>query len=246
MNFDYLYVSPKHLSGKNWAIIVLPEIFGIHPFIKQVTDNLASEHQVLALALDHLYAGTGKIELYDYETGHEQAFTAMNAVTGEKFLDLFTQTINQVRKLHPEIEHFVSLGFCFGGRLALLSGVHGGVSKIVSFYGGGPHAEFYRGKGSVEALANARAESDLDILAFYGEQDQMIPATDRVKTKDLLSKAHINYTEHIYNCGHAFANCQSIAPSLLLNKFCKLYLVFSLDLIIKNDLYEKSFQFKIF
>lgn len=208
MNGDYLYINPDHISGKNWALVVLPEIYGLHDFIKSTTDRLAEQSGVLGIALDHLYTATGQARVYDYQTEAEAGADAMQKVTGEKFVQLLRQTLDQAQAKHPEIKQFVVLGFCFGGRLALLAGVDRRVAKIVSFYGGGPHQPFYQGQGAVEALAKARRDDNsLHILALYGGQDSLIPAEDRDKTEQLLKAASIDYRAVVYpEAGHAFAN----------------------------------------
>ncbi len=207
MNQPYIYFNDKNQTDKDRALVVLPEIFGMQPFITQTVDRLAKQFGVLGLGFDHLYVGTNKVQLYDYQTGGEAGIAAMQKVSGEKFLSLFSQTFDELQKQYPAIKHVIVLGFCFGGRLAFLTGRDKRVNKIISFYGGGPHTPFYAGMGSVEALTQVRHDdSSLQVLAFYGSQDQSISETDRNKTKQLFSTAHISYQEHVYDAPHAFAN----------------------------------------
>ena len=206
MQKNYLYINDSNVD-RDWAVVVLPEIYGLHKFIKSTVDKFANEFRVLSIAVDHLYSATGKAELFDYNTQSDQAIATMNQVTGEGFLQLLTETLDDIQKQYPNIKHFVVNGFCFGGRLAFLSGVDKRVSKIISYYGGGPHVSFYNDKGSVETLAKARGgDKTLSVLAFYGEEDGMIPASDRQKTKELLTDANISYQSNVFPTGHAFAN----------------------------------------
>lgn len=207
MKQPYLYSNIKHVSHR--AVVVLPEIFGVTDFIKGVVDKCAEEFQMPAYALDHFYAVTGKFEVFDYAKDAERGMAIMNQMTGEQFMNLFTQALDEIQAEQPDIQEFIVLGFCFGGRLAYLSGVDKRVSRVVSFYGGQPHKEgYYKGMTPVGALAEARkGDEGLAVLGLYGGQDASIPAEDRAKTKQLFGQAGISYTEKVYEqAGHAFFN----------------------------------------
>lgn len=206
MNKPYLYANTKHEAAK--AVIVLPEIFGITDFIKSVTDRFAQEFGVPAFALDHFYSVTGKAEVFDYYGDYTRNMEIMNSMKGEDFYKLFTQALDDIQAEYPNLKEFVVVGFCFGGRLAYLAGVDPRVSKAISFYGGQPHLpNYFEGKSPVEALADARRGGELQVLSFYGGQDESIPSEDRAKTKQQLNQAHINYIEQVYeDAGHAYFN----------------------------------------
>ncbi len=206
MNKPYLYSNTKHRA--TCAVIVLPEIFGITDFIKSVTDRFADEFSLPAFALDHFYSVTSKAEVFDYYGDYDRNVAIMNQMHGEDFYRLFQQALEDIQEEYPDITKFVVCGFCFGGRLAYLAGMDSRVTNILSFYGGQPHiANYFEGKSPVEALAHTRGDSQLEVLAFYGEQDESIPAQDRVKTKELLGAAKIGYTEKVYaDAGHAYFN----------------------------------------
>lgn len=208
MDKAYIYLNSHHDSQRDWAVVVLPEIYGLHPFIRKTVDDFAEEFGVVALALDHLYAGTGQSERYDYQTGAAAGMAAMQQVTGAAYLDLLGSLLEELQRQYPAVRHVAVCGFCFGGRLAFLSGVDKRVERIISFYGAGPHAPFYNGLGCVEALTTARAhDTKLKVLALYGGQDNSIPVDDRTQTEKLLHQAGIAYQADVYDdAGHAFAN----------------------------------------
>lgn len=206
MNKPYIYANTTHKTNR--AVIVLPEIFGVTEFIQRTVDRFAREFEIVAFALDHFYAVTGEVEVLDYSTGMARGVEIMQQMTGEGFYRLFTQALDEIQAEHSEISEFIVVGFCFGGRLAYLAGMDERVSRLVSFYGGQPHMpNYFEGKSPVEALAAARGGSGLEVLAFYGGQDESIPAGDRAKTKQLLGEASIHFTEKVYEqAGHAYFN----------------------------------------
>lgn len=206
MNKPYLYANTKHEATK--AVIVLPEIFGITDFIKQVTNRFADEFSLPAFALDHFYSVTGKAEVFDYYGDYSRNMEIMNSMKGEDFYKLFQQGLDDIQAECPSITEFIVVGFCFGGRLAYVAGMDERVSKVISFYGGQPHApNYFMGKSPVESLIDARSGSAVKVLSFYGGQDESIPLEDRAKTKQLLESAKINYAEEVYEqAGHAYFN----------------------------------------
>lgn len=204
---EYLYQSPGNSVAAERAIIVLPEIFGVTKFNQTAADRLAQELGCAGFALDYFYAVTGKVEVFDYSNA-EPGMKIMQTVTGEKFVDIFTSALQEINKSFPKVKAISVLGFCFGGKLALLSGVDQQVNRIASFYGSNPHQpDFYQGQSVVEALAaNRQADSDLKVMGLFGADDPSIPEDDRDKTKQLLTEASINYQEKVYSAGHAFMN----------------------------------------
>lgn len=207
---DYSYTNDQSTeTGKDWAIIVLPEIFGLNSFIRGTVDRLAATHGVAVTALDHFYPFTGAARVYDYVADREEAHHAMTIVTGEKFMDFLSHELDMLQAVHPSVKHFAVIGFCFGGRLAYLAGVDQRVSTIVSYYGAGPHTEnFYKNLSAVETLAQTRkGAKDLRVLALYGGTDASIPEEVRAKTSTTLTDAGIPFDEVVYpEAGHAFCN----------------------------------------
>lgn len=183
-----------------WAIVVLPEIFGVNGFVSGTVERLGSTHGVPAYAVDFFFPVTGEHKVYDYLTDREAAHGAMGSVTNEVFNTYFKSELDRIQAEHPEVKKFAVVGFCFGGRLAYLTGLDTRVQKIVSYYGG-------RAKECVAQLAQVRANSDLKVLALFGGTDESIPAADRASTKAKLDSAHIAYEEVVYaDAGHAFCN----------------------------------------
>lgn len=204
---EALYTSAKNPMHSERAVIVLPEIFGMNTFIKATTDRFAEELGVKAFALDHFYPVTGTSQVYPYDS-HDEPMKLMQQLSGQDFLDLFTTTLEQISQNNPEIKQFDVCGFCFGGKLAFLTGTDQRISRIVSFYGSRAiDPGFYQNKSAIQTLIDARSkDANLKVLGLFGESDPTIPAEARAETKRLLESARINYLEKVYQAGHAFMN----------------------------------------
>lgn len=211
MNTEYLYTSKHYTGSSDTAVIVLPEIFGITDFITRTADRFAEEFQCHSFALDFFYQLTGTPNKFDYESDMQRGVELMQQMRGEDFLMIFNDAIEQITATYPSIQNFVVCGFCFGGRLAYLSGLNDMVKKIISFYGAGANQPNYiEGKSCIDALSNKRSNDPaLSVLSLYGGIDESIPTEDRLKTKSLLDEAGINFKEVVYpEAGHAFFNDQ--------------------------------------
>lgn len=211
MNIEYLYESTHNFNNADTAVIVLPEIFGLTDFITGVADKFSNEFMMPAYALDFFYQLTGEPNKFDYSNDMQKGVELMQQMTGDDFLIIFNDAIEKIVTNYPSIQSLVVCGFCFGGRLAYLSGLNSKVNKIISFYGAGANEPNYiDGKSCIEALSVKRTnDSTLSILSLYGGNDTSILVEDRAKTKQLFTSENINYREVIYaDAGHAFFNNQ--------------------------------------
>ena len=206
-DFPYLYVSPDSNTSSQHAVIVLPEIYGLNDFVRSVADRAAQELGAIGVGLDHFYAVDNQVHTIGYDE-HEKGVKLMQAVTGETYLSLLGKTIDSIIGEYPSVVDITVLGFCFGGKLAYLSGVDKRVTTIVSFYGGASLApDFYQGKSAVRSLVDARKDdADLRVLGLFGEQDELIPLQDREAIHDTLSGAGIQCEIRALKAGHAFFN----------------------------------------
>ncbi|MEI6481509.1 MAG: dienelactone hydrolase family protein [Candidatus Saccharibacteria bacterium] len=203
---EFLYASDVVTSSER-ALILLPEIFGVKHFTRDLADKVASETNWSGYVLDHFYAVTGKIQVFDYDDAGSGS-KIMDQMTGEMFLPLLEKAISLIRERQPDVTRIAVWGFCFGGKLAYLSGVQPAVTDIVSCYGGAStRPGFYAGDSAVAALGRARqSDSELRVLGVFGADDPMIPADDRTKIDEALSSAKIQHDIKAYDAGHAFFN----------------------------------------
>jgi carboxymethylenebutenolidase len=183
----------------DWAIVVLPEIFGINGFVQSVVERLGREQGVPTVAVDFMHAATGTHAVYSY-ADMEGAHAIAQKVTNEMFMSAFKSAVDTVQAEHRQVIKIAVVGFCMGGRLAYLAGTDPRVEKVISFYGTRPSE-------AVAALAAARTNSSLKVLSFYGGTDISIPESDRDNTAHVLTEAGISCQAITYpDAGHAFMN----------------------------------------
>lgn len=170
------------------ALIVVQEIFGVNPHIRQVTDRLAN-YGYLAVApalFDLVHPGT--------ELGYDEAGVARGREVAEELG--FNGALDGVRGAYDllEAEHRVGvIGFCWGGSVAYLANARLGL-PAVSYYG-----------GRTVPLLHERPKAPL--MLHFGENDPLIPPEDVQKHRDALSSAEI----HVWpGAGHGF-NCDQRA-----------------------------------
>jgi dienelactone hydrolase len=188
-------------------VVILPEIWGITSFTKDMALLIQSATRLNVIVLDFYQPlGLGPIALPYDEAGTSLAMQYKEDLKGEQFLSLWQNDFSKYMRDHyPQASNIAVIGFCFGGRLSWLAGTDFNVKQIFSFYGAGPHDSYCHGLGSVEYLAANRKSKDLECYGFYGELDESISALDRDMTKQILSQQY-SYQEYIFPAQHAFMN----------------------------------------
>lgn len=203
---DYLYAAGDVVSEEK-AIVILPEIYGVQDFTRELAGKVQAELGWTGYVLDHFYAETGQVQTFSYDDA-TPGIEIMNKMTGEKYLALLEKAIAEIHKRQPKVQRIAVWGFCFGGKLAYLSGAQKEVTDIVSFYGGASLADNFYGDNSViGALSQTRSnDAGLRVFAGFGENDEMIPAADVSMIHEQLDRAGISTEVRVYTAGHAFFN----------------------------------------
>lgn len=170
------------------ALVVVQEIFGVNPHIRQVTDRFAN-YGYLAVApalFDLVHPGT--------ELGYDEAGVERGREVAAELG--FNGALDGVRAAFDllEAEHRVGVvGYCWGGSVAYLANARLGL-PAVSYYG-----------GRTVPLLHERPKAPL--MLHFGENDPLIPPEDVQAHRDALSSAEI----HVWpGAGHGF-NCDQRA-----------------------------------
>lgn len=118
------------------AIIVIQEIFGVNPGIRQKCDNWAKAGY-LAIAPDLFWRLQPGIELDpDVESELQQAFEWMNKFDQAQGIADIEAAIHEARK-RVDGGKVGCVGYCLGGRLAFMTATRTDVDASVGYYGVG-------------------------------------------------------------------------------------------------------------
>ncbi|WP_088310485.1 dienelactone hydrolase family protein [Novosphingobium sp. B 225] len=116
------------------AIIVIPEIFGVNPGIRQKCDKWA-EQGYLAVAPDIFWRFAPGVELNpDVEAELQEAFGYFGQYDPDKGIYDIEATIKWLRSVHG-VSKVGCAGYCLGGRLAYMAAARTDIDASVGYYG---------------------------------------------------------------------------------------------------------------
>lgn len=204
MNEYLQLVSPNPSAAS--AIILIPDIWGVTDYCMETANSLASKYQRPVYVLDYFYVLTNKPSKFNLGNDGATAPALMSQMKGSDFTKIFDMAINEIQKAQPALTSVQVVGFCFGGRLAYLTGANKLVNKIAVFYGAGANdTGFYDGQSVIDVLVSSRShDPSLRVLSFFGSQDNSIPTSDQELIQQKLEGAGIAYQHREYPAGHAY------------------------------------------
>jgi len=174
------------------AVVVIQEIFGVNPHIREVADGYAAAGY-FAIAPTMFHRAKHGVEL-GYTPDDMQAGMALKAAI-EALPDMaFMADVQAAVKYAQQTSgaKVGIVGYCWGGLLTWrAAALVQGLSAAVPYYGG----------GSTTSEEMAR-HPNCPVMAHYAKQDHWI-GLDTVET---FSKAHPEVAVHLYEADHGF-NC---------------------------------------
>ena len=195
-----IYEARPAASGKYPVVIVIPEIFGMHEHIKDVTRRFAREG-FLSITFEPYAREGGVLLLPDIDSVRKVVDPVPDArVMGD--LDAITAYAAK----HPagQADRIGVTGFCRGGLYTLLFAAHNhGIKAAVAWYGQIRPAKTpgVRSFGPLEIAEKITCP----VLGLYGDADMGIPAAD-VKEMEAALKTAGKTAEFVLYPGapHAF------------------------------------------
>jgi carboxymethylenebutenolidase len=187
----YLATPSCRAAGSSVCVLVLPDQRGLAGFYRQLVDRLAG-HGYPALAIDYY----GRIPGMDrLERGKD--FPSMHHLLGLTRQGLQADVVaatDYLRQQAPNCRRVVALGFCLGGRLALLgSAPRFGFAGVIGFYGVPGFAGPY-GPGPTQQAGELSAP----ILAVFGGADGGIPPVEVAAFEEALAAADVPHQIVVY------------------------------------------------
>jgi len=164
------------------AVLVIQEIFGVNPYIRQLTDGFAAEgYTAIAPALfDRVRRG---IQLGYGQQEVQEGVGYMQQLKPEQTLKDLAAAVAVVRRSG----RLGTVGYCWGGALSYLAACELPIACAVVYYG---KAQNYLDK-----------KPKCPVLYHFGTQDASIPLSDVEK----IRAAHPQGIFHLYEAGHGFS-----------------------------------------
>lgn len=178
-----IYEARPAASGKYPIVIVIPEVWGMHEYIKDVVRRFA-KRGFLAITFEPYAREGGVLHLPDQPT----LMKVVNAVPDARVMGDLDALAAYAKKLPAARADRIGVtGFCRGGLYTLLFAAHSAEVKAgVAWYGQikPPKTAGVRTAGPLDVVGRIKAP----ILGLYGEADQGIPVAD-VKELEAAFKA---------------------------------------------------------
>ncbi|MBV8964023.1 MAG: dienelactone hydrolase family protein [Hyphomicrobiales bacterium] len=169
------------------AMVVVQEIFGVNPHIRNVTDRYAAQGY-LAIA-PAVFDRVGK--------GIELSYTQEDVTKGADIRSK-TRLEDTLADIEAAVKEVASagpvgvVGYCWGGTLAYAAACRvPGIKAAVGYYGGG-----------IAAMLNEKPK--VPVMLHFGEKDKHISMDDVNKIK----KAYPSMPVYVYDADHGF-NCDA-------------------------------------
>jgi carboxymethylenebutenolidase len=183
------YLAQPNAPGQFPGIVVLQEIFGVNPHIRDVTERIAQlGYTAIAPALFHRQAP-------DFSVGYTPADVELgrsyvqNTSTSQLLGDI-QAAIDYLKTLPTVAPQFGCIGFCFGGHVAYLAATLPDIQVTASFYGRGINSFTFGGDEPSLSKTGSIAGT---IYMFYGMDDRTISATDVAKVETALQEHQIKH-----------------------------------------------------
>jgi carboxymethylenebutenolidase len=195
-----IYEARPATSGKYPIVLVIPEVFGMHEHIKDVTRRFAKEG-FLSLTFEPYAREGGVLHLPNIESVRK----VVDLVPDERVMgDLDALAAYAIQHPAGRADRIGVTGFCRGGMYTLLFAAHGReVRAVVPWYGQLRPAKTpgIRTEGPLDIAAKINCP----VLGLYGGEDLGIPVSD-VKEMEAALKAAGKMAEFVIYPGapHAF------------------------------------------
>jgi carboxymethylenebutenolidase len=119
------------------SVVVIQEIFGVNDSLKETCKTIA-DMGFFAVAPDLFWRQEPGVNITDKsEAEWKKAFALMNGFDQDKGVDDLKVALDAARKLPGANGKAGTIGFCLGGRLAVLMAIRSDADVNVSYYGVG-------------------------------------------------------------------------------------------------------------
>jgi len=168
------------------GVLVLPEVFGVNPWVRGVADRLAAEGYG-ALAMPLFSRTAPELELGYDEAGLKEGRSHKERTTTPQLLDDLALAADWLQEaVGRRGAGLGCVGFCFGGHVAMLAATLPAIAASVDCYGAGVVSGRPGGGGPTLELVPTIPGR---LLCLFGADDPLIPAADRQAVAAALAAA---------------------------------------------------------
>jgi len=159
------------------AVVLIQEIFGVNDALRE-TGQLLADMGFIAIAPDLFWRQEPGVNISDKsEAEWKQAFALMNGLNQDLAIEDLKVTLAAARKLPGANGLAATMGFCLGGRLAVMMATRSDADANVSYYG--------------VMLDNLTAEFDniaAPLMLHIAEKDEFVPPAVQETVLDALEE----------------------------------------------------------
>ncbi len=189
--FSAYLAMPEQGSGP--GLVLIQEIFGINGFMKDMADRYAEEGYVVMVPDLFWRMKPGVVLGYD-EADFARALGYLEKLDVQKAVEDIAATLAALRAHPRQAGKVGAIGYCMGGRLALLTAVRTDVDCAVSYYGVGLEAH-------LDEMDAIRCPM---LFHFAGDDAFCGPDVRDAIVQRFADNPRIAH--HVYpDCNHAFA-----------------------------------------
>ena len=183
-SFDMYLAKPE--GSPKGAIVICPEIFGIHSHIQSVADQYAADGYITAAPA--LFDRVQRNYVAGYtQSDIEAGIAIMQKIPMDRAIADTQAAVNHLKSMHDKV---AVIGYCWGGTVAWVASAQiSGLSASIAYYPGG-------------LVANADIKPTCPVMLQLGEHDKSPPAD---AARQVLAN-HPTALAYFYNAGHGF-NC---------------------------------------
>lgn len=182
---------PAKQKGKQPAILVVPEWWGLNEYVKSRAKMLA-ELGYVAMAVDMYGNGLVVDNPEDAQANAGRFYADPNLIKSR--MQAAYNAVTQLQQV--DASKISAIGYCFGGTVSLFAASLGiPLETVVSFHGG------LNGFQASPAMQNTK------VLVCHGESDSFVPQADVDNFHQQMKNNNITYQFKSYeNATHAFTN----------------------------------------
>jgi len=181
------------------AVVLIQEIFGVNDALRATGEELAAQG-FIAVAPDLFWRQEPGVNLTDKtEAEWTRAFALMNGFNQDKGVEDLKVTLAAARELPRCNGSAGTMGFCLGGRLAVMMATRSDADLNVSYYGVG-----------LDELADEFDNIAAPLMLHIAENDEFVPPAAQEKLLDALEDSEWVDAFIYPGAQHAFARVNGV------------------------------------